>query len=83
MLCAGNDLQHTSTLTATALLSSGFCSAGAFFVTSENLWQAAIVFSVRRLIKPTWINDRDQFLQPTGELTEEFKTDCLIWMLFN
>ncbi len=81
MLCAGNDLQHTSTLTA--LLSSGFCSAGAFFITPENLWQAAIVFAVRRLIKPTWINDRDQFLQPTGELTDEFKTDCLIWMLFN
>ncbi len=81
MLCAWNDLQHTSTLTA--LLSSGFCSAGAFFVTPENLWQASIVFAVRRLIKPTWINDRDQFLQPTWELTFEFKNDCLIWMLFN
>jgi hypothetical protein len=38
---------------------------------------------VRRLIKPTWINDRDQFLQPTQPLTDEFKNDCLIWMLFN
>lgn len=28
-------------------------------------------------------NNRDQFLQPTAELTEEFKTDCLLWMLFN
>jgi len=80
MICPGNDLQHAS---LTALLSSGYCSAGAFFVTPENLWQAAIVFSVRRLIKPTWINDRDQFLQPTEPLTDEFKTDCLIWMLFN
>ena len=50
---------------------------------SENLWQAAIVFSVRRLIKPTWLNDRDQFLQPSQPLTEEFKSDCLVWMLFN
>jgi len=65
------------------ILSSGFGSGRGFFVTHENLWQAAIVFSVRRLIKPTWLNDRDQFLQPTGELTEEFKHDCLIWMLFN
>ena len=40
-------------------------------------------FFVRRLIKPTWLNDRDQFLQPTEPLTDEFKTDCLIWMLFN
>jgi hypothetical protein len=53
------------------------------FVTEENLWQAAIVFAVRRLIRPTWINDRDQFLQPTAPLPEDFKTDCLIWMLFN
>jgi hypothetical protein len=81
MLCAGNDIQPASTLTA--LLSSGFSSAGAFFITPQNLLQAAIIFSVRRLIKPTWINDRDQFLQPTGELTEEFKNDCLVWMLFN
>jgi len=41
------------------------------------------MFSVRRLIKHTWINDRDQFLQPTEELSNEFKIDCLIWMLFN
>jgi len=80
MICPGNDLQHTS---LTALLSSGYCSAGGFFVTDKNLWQAAIVFSVRRLIKPTWLNDRDQFLQPTKPLSEEFKNDCLIWMLFS
>lgn len=80
MICPGNDLQHSN---LTALLSSGYCSAGGFFVTDKNLWQSAIVFSVRRLIKPTWLNDRDQFLQPTEPLTEEFKSDCLIWMLFN
>ena len=80
MICPGNDLQHTS---LTALLSSGYCSAGGFFVTGDNLWQAAIVFAVRRLIKPTWLNDRDQFLQPTAPLTDEFKSDCLVWMLFS
>ena len=81
MIVFGNDLQHATK--GTALLSSGYCSAGAFFVTKDNLWKAAIVFSVRRLIKATWLNDRDQFLQPTEELTDEFKNDCLIWMLFN
>ena len=44
---------------------------------------ASVIFSVRRLVKPTWLNDRDQFLQPTEELTDDFKNDCLIWMLFN
>jgi hypothetical protein len=81
MLANSNMLQNASTLTA--LFSSGFGSAGAFFVTPENLRQAAIVFAVRRLIRPTWLNDRDQFLQPTATLSEEFKTDCLVWMLFN
>ena len=79
--CAGNDLQQAGTLTF--LISSGFSSGRGCFITPENLWQSAIIFSVRRLIKPTWLNDRDQFLQPTEPLTDEFKTDCLIWMLFN
>lgn len=78
--CPGNDIQQSN---LTAILSSGFSSGRGLFIIEENVWQAAIVFSVRRLIKPTWLNDRDQFLQPTKELTEEFKTDCLIWMLFN
>jgi hypothetical protein len=81
MFSNSNMLQNASTLTA--LFSSGFGSAGAFFVTAENLWQTAVVFSARRLIKPTWHNNRDQFLQPDKPLTEEFKNDCLVWMLFN
>lgn len=81
LLCNSNDLQHASTLTA---LYSSVCSQGnGFYVTAENLWQSVIVFAVRRLVKPTWLNDRDQFLQPTEPLTDEFKNDCLIWMLFN
>jgi hypothetical protein len=81
MLCDSNDLQHAGQ--RTALFSSGYSSAGAFFVNAKNLWQTAIVFAVRRLIKQTWLNDRDQFLQTTLPLSEEFKTDCLIWMLFS
>ncbi|BCU06472.1 hypothetical protein [Allochromatium tepidum] len=81
MICFGNDLQHAAT--GTALLSSGYGNAGAFFVTPDNLEKAAIIFAVRRLIKPTWLNDRDQFLQPSVKLTPAFKSDCLIWMLFN
>jgi len=80
MIVFGNDLQHAAT---TGLLSSGYGNAGAFFVTEQNLGQAAVVFAVRRLIKPTWLNDRDQFLQPSQPLNDEFKSDCLVWMLFN
>ena len=80
LVIKGPDVQNASTQ---ALLSSGYGSAGTIFVTTRNLWQSAIVFAVRGLIKPTWLNNRDQFLQPNLVLPEEFKTDCLIWMLFN
>ncbi|MEQ1799240.1 MAG: hypothetical protein ABL872_14900 [Lacibacter sp.] len=81
MLSGGNDLQHAGI--QTVIFSSGYGSARGYYINSENLWQIAIVFSVRRLVKATWLNDRDQFLQPTESLTDEFKNDCLIWMLFN
>ncbi|OFX74797.1 MAG: hypothetical protein A2X12_11965 [Bacteroidetes bacterium GWE2_29_8] len=81
-MCSGtNDLQNAASYTF--LLSSVASRGHGLYVTPDNLWQAAIIFTVQRLIKPTWINDRDQFLQPTGELTDELKNDCLIWMLFN
>lgn len=81
MWCQNNDLQHTAL--QTVLFSSDWGDGHGFYINPENIWQAAVIFSVRRLIKPTWINDRDQFLQPTAPLPDEFKTDCLIWMLFN
>lgn len=81
MLSGGNDLQHAGI--QTVIFSSGYGSARGYFINPENIWQIAIVFSVRRLVKATWLNDRDQFLQPTQPLTNEFKSDCLLWMLFN
>lgn len=81
LLSNGNDVQHSSQ--QTAVLSSVYNTGGGFYITKENLWQAVIVFSVRRLVKPTWLNDRDQFLIPTEPLTDAFKNDCLVWMLFN
>jgi hypothetical protein len=80
LVIKGPDVQNASTQ---ALLSSGYGSAGTIFVTAGNLWQIAVIFSVRKLVKPTWLNDRDQFLQPSAYLSEQFKNDCLVWMLFN
>ncbi|MGL6226519.1 MAG: hypothetical protein ACRC10_07825, partial [Thermoguttaceae bacterium] len=79
--CDSNDFQNASQ--STVVFSSTYFKGHGFYITEKNLWQAAIVFTVRRIIKHTWQNDRDQFLQPTGKLTNEFKNDCLIWMLFN
>ncbi len=83
LYASNNDLQHAGM--ETCLTSSIFTggNGGGAYVKTENLWQAAVVFTVRRIVKPTWSNNRDQFLQPAAPLTEEFKSDCLIWMLFN
>ncbi len=78
--CNGNDMQQAN---QTALFSSVFSAGNGFYITHENLWQVAIVFSVRQLIQHTWINHNDQFLQPTEPLSDEFKNDCLMWMLFH
>ena len=78
--CNGNDMQQAG---RTALFSSGFNGGHGLFINKENLWQVSVVFTVRHIIPHTWINHNDQFLQPTSELSDEFKTDCLVWMLFN
>ena len=83
LVCDSNDFQNANLYTLILSSAQGIGHKGAIYITRENLWQVAIIYSVRRIIKPTWLNDRDQFLQPTEPLTDEFKNDCLIWMLFN
>ncbi|GGD31500.1 hypothetical protein [Aureimonas glaciei] len=80
MICNGSDIQHAGD---TALFSSGYCSAGGFLVTKTNLRKAAMVFTARRIIRKTWLNDRDQFLIPSQPIPDRFASDSLIWMLFS
>lgn len=81
MYCGVNDLQHAEQ--QTVIYSSVYGGGNGFYITPKNISQSAIIFAVRRLVRPTWLNDRDQFLQPTSPLIDEFKNDCLMWMLFN
>ena len=81
MYCGVNDLQHATQ--QTVLFSSPYGGGNGFYLTKENLWQAAIIFSVRQLVIHTWLNHNDQFLLPSKPLTDEFKNDCLLWMLFH
>jgi len=78
-MCAGNDFQAQN---QTAFASAPFVSAGAMSVTPENFEKTMVVHAVRRIPKATWINDRDQFLQPKHELKQEFVCDCTVWNLF-
>lgn len=80
--CNGTDLQNSGTMTAIFSSVHSIGHAGGYFITPENLWKAAIIFTVRMLIPHTWQNHNDQFLQPSQPLSDEFKSDCLVWMLF-
>lgn len=59
--------------------------SGAIEIVPENLIPLSIYFSVRHCIQSTWLNDRDQFLQPKKkwEKDTEFQNNCLAYALFH
>jgi hypothetical protein len=76
----GNDFQHAKYVT---ILSAPNASAGAFSVIPENFEQALTLHAVRKIPKPTWLNDRNQFLIPHTQPSEVFLQDCVVWSLFS
>ncbi|MCB0471746.1 MAG: hypothetical protein KDC55_12240 [Ignavibacteriae bacterium] len=76
----GNDFQNAKYVT---ILSSPNVSAGAFTVTENIFDKSLVLFAVRKIPKPTWLNDRNQFLIPNKILPTEFINDCIIWSLFS
>ncbi len=81
MLCHGNDTFHGQQ--KTAIFSSTYGGGSGFFITSNNLAKASIVFGARRSTKHNWLNDKDQFYTPQEEPSFELENDCLIYMLFS
>ncbi|MBR1647051.1 MAG: hypothetical protein IJ685_09775 [Selenomonadaceae bacterium] len=79
-MLSGNDFSNQN---YTAFLSGAVTIHGNVSVTPENFEQCMIVHMVRRLPKADWLNDRDQFMQPTKKLTPEFVSDAVIWSLFS
>jgi len=75
----GNDFQNSKYV---VILSSPSVSAGAFTVNEDNFDKALMLHAVKKIPKPTWLNDRNQFLIPSQEPDEEFTTDCIVWSLF-
>lgn len=76
----GNDFQNSKYV---VILSSPSVSAGAFTVNKDNFEKAVTLHAVRKIPKPTWLNDRNQFLIPHTKPTQEFYNDCIIWSLFS
>lgn len=53
-------------------------------ITKNNLVIMTIYLTIRQVISPVWINNRDQFLHPNENWTSdlEFQNDCLVYSLF-
>ncbi len=79
LMCKGNDVQNYNNV---ALLSGPYVSAGALSVTPENFEKAMVVHAVRKNVKKTWLNDRDQFLMPESKPSAAFIRQCVVWSLF-
>lgn len=54
-------------------------------VTCKNLIPICIYYTIRHVIEPTWINNRDQFLYPRKDWSgdQEFMYNCLAYTLFS
>ena len=80
LMCCGNDPQHQK---FTTLLSGPYVSAGSHSITPDIFEKSMVVHAVRLLPKVTWLNDRDQFMQPNSKLSIGFIRDCVVWSLFS
>lgn len=79
LMCNGNDVQHHNNV---ALLSGPYVSAGALSVVPENFDKAMVIHAVRKNVRKTWLNDRDQFLMPASKPGLGFIRQCVVWSLF-
>jgi len=77
---SGNTFHSQS---AIYLLSAPSVSAGGLSVVPDNFDKAMVILAVMHIPQLTWLNNRDQFLQPKKKLSDEFVHDCTLWNLFS
>lgn len=80
----GNDFQHNNIIYILNTKEQ-LPNPRGIWVNAVNLIPVSIYFAVRKAIEATWLNDRDQFLNPNDgwKADAEFQNDCLTFTLFN
>ncbi len=75
------DFQNNNKFSILSKKQARYC----YNITQNNIVQICVYFAVRHCMKATWLNDRDQFLNPKSkwEKDTEFKNDCLAFTLFH
>jgi hypothetical protein len=79
----GNSIEHNSMFVS--MFTSVFGGAHGSSITKENFYNSNIIFSARKLIKPTWINQKDEYMAPNEShpLWQQFQYDSIVYSLFN
>lgn len=56
-----------------------------YYVSNKNLKESLVVFSVRKMISPSWIDMKDEYILPEIHINwdNQFVIDSLIYSLFN
>lgn len=79
----GNDFQHNNIV---YILNSKerVPNPRGIWINNNNLIPISVYLSVRKVIPATWLNDRDQFLNPNFNWSKDvvFQSDCLTFTLF-
>ncbi len=85
MSSSGNDFQNQNALFIENLEKRKKAGGRNTIISSSNFINISIYFAVRKCIKSTWLNDREQFLYPKAKWKKdkEFQNDCLAFTLFN
>ncbi len=86
LVMVGTDVQHSNNVFVTSKPSpNDFTKHTYTIVTVKNFKEICIYMSIRHVIEPTWLNNRDQFLWPNKGWAEdsEFVNNCLVWTLFD
>ncbi len=81
MVSCAPDFQHNKQLAILSKQQERYC----FKINQNNLLAFSVYFAVRHCIEATWLNDRDQFLEPNKQWENdiEFQNDCFVFTLFN
>lgn len=80
----GNDFQHNN-IVYILNSKSQVPNPRGIWINKDNIYPVAIYYAVRKSIPATWLNDRDQFLNPNCHWQNDydFQNDCLTYTLFN
>lgn len=71
--------------TKVSILSSAYSNGQGIVIMKENVGDCFVGFTARKLINRTWLNEKDEFLEPNeeNEQFDQFKNDSLVYSLFH